>query len=310
MKSVLSVLCCLALAFQGEAQGAKKFTSLDEIDGHFEEMSEAAMLKITKDRLAALESYIGDKGNKDKTDLGKAKAMAAQLKVAVAVKSETNPAALKAAHAQLLGTLENEDIRQGIELTSDTVDRLVELDDVAGAKAAWTAVSEKFADHPQATQIQGLVKSRSADLEIIGTEPKAFTVKDTKDVEQSLEKYKGKVLFLDFWATWCGPCRAELPNVISAYKKYHSKGFEVLGVSLDKEDKTVLDKFLEKNPEMVWPQIYDGKFWKAELAQLYGVQSIPATYLIDQSGKVYRVGLRGKALDKAIEKLLAKPPAK
>jgi len=310
MKSVLSVLCCLTLAWSVQAQGAKKFTSLEDMDSHFEEMSEAAQLKITKDRLAALDAYVADKANKDKPDLAKAKGMAAQLRVVVVTKGETTAPALKDAHAKFIASLENDDIRQGIEVTGDVADKLVELDDIAGAKAAWAAVSEKFADHPQITQIQGLVKMKSGDLEVIGTEPKAFTAKDTKDQEQSIEKYKGKVLMIDFWATWCGPCRAELPNVIAAYKKYHPKGFEVLGVSLDKEDKTVLDKFLEKNPEMTWPQIYDGKFWKSEVAQLYGVQSIPATYLIDQNGKVYRTGLRGKALDKAIEKLLAKAPAK
>lgn len=311
MKSVLSVLCCLALAFQAQAQaGAKKFTSLDDLDNHFEDVSDAAMLKITKDRLSALEAYVADKANKDHADLAKAKGVAAQLKVAVAAKVETNPGALKDAHGKFLAALESDDIRSGIELTSEVVDKLLELDDIAGAKAAWEAVSQKFADHPQGPQIQGHIKSRLADLEVIGTEPKAFKAKDTKDVEQSIENYKGKVLLIDFWATWCGPCVRELPNVIAAYKKYHPKGFEVVGVSLDKEDKTVLDKFLEKNPGMTWPQIYDGKFWKAEIAQLYGVQSIPATYLIDQSGKIYRVNVRGKALDKAIERLLAKPPAK
>jgi peroxiredoxin len=99
---------------------------------------------------------------------------------------------------------------------------------------------------------------------------------------------------------------AELPNVVAAYKKLHAKGFEIIGISLDNEKKETLDKFLATHPDMKWPQVYDGKGWKAELAVLYEVKSIPATYLLDREGKVYRTGLRGKALERAVEKLLAR----
>ncbi|MGH7952648.1 MAG: redoxin domain-containing protein, partial [Limisphaerales bacterium] len=82
--------------------------------------------------------------------------------------------------------------------------------------------------------------------------------------------YKGKVVLLDFWATWCGPCRAELPNVIAAYQKYHDKGFDVVSVSLDRPRQgPALLQFIHDH-NMTWPQIYDGGYWKAAIATEYG----------------------------------------
>ena len=122
-------------------------------------------------------------------------------------------------------------------------------------------------------------------------------------------KYKGKLVLLDFWATWCGPCREELPNLTAAYKKFHGQGFEVLGVSLDQakaEEK--LAKFTKDN-EMPWPQVYDGKFWSAAVAKQYGIESIPSAFLVDgETGEIVATGdrLRGTALAGTLEKALGK----
>jgi peroxiredoxin len=117
--------------------------------------------------------------------------------------------------------------------------------------------------------------------------------------------YKGKVVLLDFWATWCGPCRLEMPNVVAAYNEYHAKGFEVLGISLDKENASAaLAQFTSAN-KMPWPQIFDGQFWKAAVAQQYGIHSIPRPILVDgDTGVILAEGpeARGENLGPAIKK--------
>jgi thiol-disulfide isomerase/thioredoxin len=116
-----------------------------------------------------------------------------------------------------------------------------------------------------------------------------------------LAEMKDKVVLLDFWATWCGPCVAELPNVKKAYEKYHEKGFEIIGISLD-SDKGALEKFIEKN-DMPWPQYFDGKGWGSELGKEFGINSIPAVYLV-KNNEVVATGVRGGALEKKLEELL------
>ena len=114
---------------------------------------------------------------------------------------------------------------------------------------------------------------------------------------------KGKVVLVDFWATWCGPCVAELPNVLAAYKKYHDKGFEIVGVSLDK-DKDKLTGFI-KEKGMTWGQYFDGKGWENKVSTSFGINSIPATFLLGRDGKIAAKDLRGDALDKKLAELLA-----
>jgi len=111
-----------------------------------------------------------------------------------------------------------------------------------------------------------------------------FDEKDVTGKPISVANYKGKVVLIDFWATWCGPCVAELPNVLKAYEKHHSKGFEIIGISLD-QDQTKLTTFT-KQKNMTWQQFFDGKGWGNKLAAKYGVNSIPATYLLDGDGKI------------------------
>jgi len=121
-------------------------------------------------------------------------------------------------------------------------------------------------------------------------------------VSFSLRDFRGKVVLIDFWATWCGPCIQEMPNVIRAYQKYHDKGFEIIGISLD-SDMRILQDFLDAN-EIEWPQACDGKGWKGEIVQKYGVTSIPATFLVDEEGNLIASNLRGNALDRKLGEIL------
>jgi thiol-disulfide isomerase/thioredoxin len=120
--------------------------------------------------------------------------------------------------------------------------------------------------------------------------------------------YKGKVVLLDFWATWCGPCVKEIPHVVEAHKAFGAKGFEVLGVSLDQKDKAEHVTKFTTEKGMAWEQIYDGGFWKAAIAQKYAIDSIPAVFLVDgDTGKILATAsdLRGDKLSKSVEAALA-----
>ena len=115
---------------------------------------------------------------------------------------------------------------------------------------------------------------------------------------------KGKVVLVDFWASWCGPCRTEMPYVVEAYKKYKNKDFEVVGVSLDKDITSWKNGIKDLN--ITWPQMSDLKFWDSELSAAYGVQSIPFTVLLDKDGTIIAKNLRGEELLLKLDELLNK----
>ena len=114
---------------------------------------------------------------------------------------------------------------------------------------------------------------------------------------------QNKLVLIDFWASWCGPCIRELPNVVKAYERFHDKGLEIVGVSLDKDKASWLAAIEQTGQK--WPQMSDLKGWDCAGAQIYGIQSIPANVLIDSHGKIVARDLRGDALLEEIESRLA-----
>lgn len=130
----------------------------------------------------------------------------------------------------------------------------------------------------------------------IGREAMDFTQNDTLGVPVSLSSFRGRYLLVDFWASWCGPCRRENPNVVKAFQAFRDKGFHILGVSLDRPD--AKDKWLKAihDDNLTWTHVSDLKYWQNAVAQQYGIQAIPQNLLLDPQGKIIAKNLNGEQL--------------
>ncbi len=136
----------------------------------------------------------------------------------------------------------------------------------------------------------------------IGTMVDDFSAPNPEGKTLSLKESMGKITIIDFWASWCKPCRLENPNVVRVYNKYHDKGLNIIGVSLDKKQESWTKAIADDNLD--WNHVSNLKFWQDPIARAYGVRSIPATFIIDEQGQVIAKNLRGPALEQKISELL------
>ena len=165
-----------------------------------------------------------------------------------------------------------------------------------------TALHEKYPEHLIVKDRWNYMNSPAAKIAIGAIAPE-LEFPDPSGKMRKLSDLRGKVVLVDFWASWCGPCRRENPNVTNIYSKYHDKGFEVFSVSLD-SDADSWKRAIEAD-KLVWPNhVSDLKKWQSKAAAIYGVSSIPSTFLLDREGRIVQRNLRGADLEKAVKQLV------
>lgn len=211
-------------------------------------------------------------------------------------------------------TLRSTDLEYKKNLVSENPDKFVSvlvLTDMMNMGAPSNEVKELYQNLSEgvktssiAQTLQGNLNQRSA-VEI-GSKAPDFTAPNPEGKQVSLQEALGKVTLIDFWAAWCKPCRVENPNVVKTYNKYHDQGFNIIGVSLDRENQK--DRWIQAIAEdnLTWPQVSNLKFWEEPVAQLYGVRAIPAQFILDENGIIVAKNLRGDDLDAKVKELLEK----
>lgn len=191
------------------------------------------------------------------------------------------------------------------EFAANFADSLASAATAAGeyavSRRVYEALVDRYGDSPNLRQ---KVRDELARLALVGKPAPLSPVADVKGATVRLADLRGKYVLVDFWATWCAPCVAEVPRLQDAYAKYRQAGFEIVGVSLD-ESKSALTDFV-KARGIPWPQVHNASAG-SDLVEAFGVKSIPATFLIDPEGIITRLELRGPALDQALAKLLRDP---
>jgi thiol-disulfide isomerase/thioredoxin len=166
-------------------------------------------------------------------------------------------------------------------------------------KKVYKDLSAKYKGNKYLVNLKKNVESYSNLIE--GSVAPDFTLTTSEGKQMVLSSLRGKIVMIDFWASWCGPCRKENPNVINVYKKFHTKGFEIIGVSLDDNAEKWHDAIVKD--ELPWYHVSELKGWESEVAKVYGVDAIPFTVLLDKEGKILAKGLRSKNLEEKLNEI-------
>jgi thiol-disulfide isomerase/thioredoxin len=195
-----------------------------------------------------------------------------------------------------LGKVDQEEF--AVSFTETFAGSAVAAGEFAIAREIYQTLQERFADNPT---VRDKVVKELNRLDKVGKRALSFDATDLAGRPIKLESLKGKYVLIDFWATWCSPCLAELPRLQEAYRKYKGAGFEILSVSLDETRVAVAD--FVKVRKLPWVQLHNATAG-ADLVEAFGVSSIPATYLVDPEGKVIALDLRGPAVDTTLAKLM------
>lgn len=173
--------------------------------------------------------------------------------------------------------------------------------DLSELENLYASLPPKYKNTKSGKSIISVINARK--ITAIGNTAPDFTQPDTSGNPVKLSDFRGKYVLVDFWASWCGPCRAENPNLVKTYNKYKEKGFRVLGISLDQPGKKTSWLAAIHKDGLTWTQVSDLKFWDNEVAVLYGIKAIPSNLLLDQQGKIIAKDLRGEDLTKKLSEI-------
>ncbi len=172
--------------------------------------------------------------------------------------------------------------------------------DLNKLKELYSQLTQSALNNQYANRVKKLIEMN--ERLAVGSIAPDFTANDTMDKPVSLSSLRGKYLLLDFWASWCHPCREENPNIVENYKKFKDRNFTILQVSLDDNKNNWLKAI--HDDELTWTQVSDLKGWSSNIAALYGIQSIPSNFLLDPSGKIIAHNLRAEALQDTLLRVL------
>jgi len=274
--------------------------------------------KIYKDSIQATEVTGGDENKVFFTylshlkDLNK-KVMKLRMKGREIMTTSRDTAKL-AELGQEEGALKDNDMTYKKKLVKENPDKFVSvlvLTDMANVGAPVSEVKELYETLTPEVQNTSIGKNLKDNIDKrnaveVGSKAPNFTAPNPEGKEISLNESLGKVTLIDFWAAWCKPCRAENPNVVRIYEKYHDKGFNIIGVSLDRENQK--DQWTQAiaDDNLTWNQVSNLKFWQDPIAQQYGVRAIPAQFILDENGVIVAKNLRGDELEAKIKQMLEK----